>query len=552
MTDDLGNSETAASGDNQQGRLNLNRHDHPARPSQEALDLMGRSLTVLTSKQPLSARLNTLAELVKSGLHLQGTAFYLWDDDRETFVLHGSALNQGLMGRWPVVRQDWWSLFQSRQVEHELLPTPHDLRLKDFNSGTALTIPLWLQNHFLGVMTVIRCRPEQPSFSPREINLAQMLAAQTGLAVGAQQLNHQYHRAQKEAYVAQTLLQMAEDIETLDSQAEVLDRILLIISRALNFRQTAIFLWDEENNAYHLAKATGLPAQNRPSWSALSLSQQDLALWALEREERTIVKVRADLHTALVKQLEGSFKCEDSRLIPLIVKNKLLGVVVAADYQGQSPYSPSTEFFLKGIGTQAAIALNDVKLVEALDRAFWDVIKSLATTIEAKDHYTHSHSQSVAIYGTSLARALGLPKKEVDKIAKACLLHDLGKIGIADEILQKQTPLSPSERNEINKHPVIGEMILNTVHHFNDIALLVKHHHEKVDGTGYPEQLKGEEIPLYARIIQIADSFDAMTSDRPYRKAMSRREAMAELKAHAGHQFDKNLVDVFLTTLDNR
>ncbi len=508
---------------------------------QETVNLLQSTLDTLSAKKPLGLRLQAAAEHIAAEMNVAGAAFYLWEDKLETFHLQAHASSIVATAPWPQAPKAWRLMFQFRQKAFELSPSGQGFE-------HSLAVPLWGQHHLLGVLALQRSTPE-PEFTAGEISLAQVLAKQAGLAVEAHHLTQKYDQVQKEAYLAQTLLQMAEDIETLQSQSEVLDRLALIVSRALKFKQTAIFLWEEEREGYVLVKTSGLAGGRRALGAALKFGYQDLAFWSLEREDRTIIAVQPDRHASLLTRLDGLFEDQDLRLIPLIVKNKMLGVIMAAGYNGRSPYNSSMDFFLKGIGTQAAIALNDVKLVEALDTAFWDVIKSLATTIEAKDHYTHSHSQSVAIYGTSLARALGLPKKEVDKIAKACLLHDLGKIGIADEILKKQTPLSPMERTEINKHPVIGQMILNTVHHFNDIALLVKHHHEKVDGTGYPDRLKGEEIPLYARIIQIADSFDAMTSDRPYRKALNRREAVAELKNQAGHQFDEKLVDVFLTTL---
>ena len=177
-------------------------------------------------------------------------------------------------------------------------------------------------------------------------------------------------------------------------------------------------------------------------------------------------------------------------------------------------------------------------------------IKMLAKAIDAKDPYTKGHSENVTKVAVEIAREMKLPERLVRNIEFAALIHDIGKIGIKDSVLTKPSRLSDSEYELIKKHPVIGEQIIAPIEFLTNIAPLVLYHHEHFDGNGYLEGLKGEEIPLGARILMVADSFEAMTSDRPYSKSMSKEESVAELKDKAGSQFDPRVVQAFMRVLD--
>jgi len=174
---------------------------------------------------------------------------------------------------------------------------------------------------------------------------------------------------------------------------------------------------------------------------------------------------------------------------------------------------------------------------------------ALADTIDARDSSTYQHSQRVAEYAEMTARQMRLPYDEVELIVTSARLHDLGKIGMDNVMLYKPGPLSDEERREFQRHPSIGESLVGYFPAFGAGRDIVRHHHEHFDGSGYPNGKKGEEIPLGARILAVADAYDAMTSDRPYRSAMSKETAIARLKAASGTQFAPQVVDAFLTAL---
>jgi putative nucleotidyltransferase with HDIG domain len=194
---------------------------------------------------------------------------------------------------------------------------------------------------------------------------------------------------------------------------------------------------------------------------------------------------------------------------------------------------------------------NLTRLYEDLRSTYMRTIKVLAQAIDARDHYTHSHSENVAKYAVIIASEMGFSAKEIEVIRQACELHDLGKIGIEDNILMKQGKLTDDEWIQIRKHPVIGAQILEPLTFLNDVIDLVRQHHERFNGTGYPEGRHGEDIILGARIINLADSYEAMRSARSYRKVpLTKEEAVEEISKNSGTQFDPKVVEVFLKNLD--
>jgi putative nucleotidyltransferase with HDIG domain len=173
-------------------------------------------------------------------------------------------------------------------------------------------------------------------------------------------------------------------------------------------------------------------------------------------------------------------------------------------------------------------------------------LTTMAASIDARDRYTSGHSQRVAHWGREIAKEIGLPAEKVDEVYFGGILHDIGKIGIEDEILNKKGKLTPEEYDKIKQHTVIGYEIILQAGMFNELLPAIRSHHERIDGRGYPDGLVGDEIPLVARILAISDSFDAMVADRPYRKGLPVEEALQEIKRGAGTQFDEKLAGHFV------
>lgn len=187
---------------------------------------------------------------------------------------------------------------------------------------------------------------------------------------------------------------------------------------------------------------------------------------------------------------------------------------------------------------------------QSSEQTFAGFIVAMSRAIESKDPYTKGHSERVACYTQLLAAKLEMPPEQKKRLFYGAILHDIGKIGIPDSVLLKAGKLEPDEWVEMQMHPAIGKLVLEAVPGLEYVLDSISKHHESLDGTGYPYGLQGDEIPLTARIIAIADSFDAMTSDRPYRECMTPEQAIQELRSNVGNRYDKKLVEVFVSAME--
>jgi HD-GYP domain-containing protein (c-di-GMP phosphodiesterase class II) len=204
---------------------------------------------------------------------------------------------------------------------------------------------------------------------------------------------------------------------------------------------------------------------------------------------------------------------------------------------------------------RVAVANADVERELALVRAEQGsamAVQALAAAIEERDSYTHQHSEQVVHLARGVAMLLGLPVEKVERIADAALLHDVGKLAVPSEILHKRGPLDPEEWAVMAEHPVAGERILLRIPELSAIAPIVRHEHEHWDGSGYPDRLKARAIPIGSRIILACDAYEAMITPRPYRPAMTRAEAIAELEANKERRFDPEVIDALLDLLGER
>ena len=186
------------------------------------------------------------------------------------------------------------------------------------------------------------------------------------------------------------------------------------------------------------------------------------------------------------------------------------------------------------------------RLYQQVQRAIYQSLLGLANALEAKDSYTKGHSERVGAWSRGVATALGLPAAEVDMIGQAGLLHDIGKIGIPEAVLRKPGPLEPEEWVVMRNHPLIGAQIVSPFDFFTAGALMIRHHHERHDGSGYPDGLVGDEIPIGARVIAVVDVYDALTSHRPYRAALPHAMVIARLGEAAGRTLDEDAVSAFI------
>jgi HD-GYP domain-containing protein (c-di-GMP phosphodiesterase class II) len=360
-------------------------------------------------------------------------------------------------------------------------------------------------------------------------------------------------------------------------KADTLIRIILrTIVNSLKVKHAGIFIYDKKREEYVVKLSRGYHGFKIPSGFAkiktnnaliryftdaglqfskdLILRDKILRLLRNEafRKNRRIINFLEEMKLNL--SLYQANVC-----IPGFFRKELVGILFLGEKNNGKKFNEEEIRFLSVLASDVVMALKNAWLIEDLNRQIetnrrllLQVVLALASSIEAKDKYTKGHTERVANYSLAIACALKKAKKInnwhrfLEDLRIAALLHDIGKIGIPENILNKNISLSPQEIAVIQNHPLIGSNILENVEEFNEAIEGVKYHHEKYDGTGYPSHLKGKQIPLIAAIISLADTFDAMVTDRPYRRAFSAAEAVNEIKMGRGKQFSPAVVDAFL------
>lgn len=252
--------------------------------------------------------------------------------------------------------------------------------------------------------------------------------------------------------------------------------------------------------------------------------------------------------------------------VPLMAQKRVLGILNAFSYTSGHKFSEGQRKMMAVLGARAAVSIENAKLYEnllrtnrhleaanfSLEENFRQTIVGFVNALEESDRYTSGHSERVAVYSRLIGEGMRLSEPEVERIALSAKIHDIGKIGIPTEKLNKVSGLTRQETNDFRSHPEKGRRILEPIPFLRDLIPGAYAHHEKFDGSGYPRGLKGEDIPLLGRIISVADAYDAMTSDRAYRRALPHAAAVDELLSCAGTQFDPDVVDVFLRELERR
>jgi len=242
----------------------------------------------------------------------------------------------------------------------------------------------------------------------------------------------------------------------------------------------------------------------------------------------------------------GDWRPGDSLVIPLTAKSGMIGYLAALDPADGRVPTVEIVRLLELYANQAATAIDNLRLYNDLEVSYYDTLRAFVAAMEAKDPYTKGHSENVQRFAVMLARHLGLAEDRIKLISHSALLHDIGKLGVSESILIKPDTLTEAEYEEVKRHPLAGSQMVARIENLVESAPIIHSHHEYFDGNGYPEGISGSRIPLESRIIAVADAFEAMTSDRPYRKAFPSAEAIKRLREFSGRQFDQAVVEAFV------
>ncbi len=400
----------------------------------------------------------------------------------------------------------------------------------------SLSVPLKFQGRVIGVLNV-KEKTTEDNFTFFDVELLTLLASQAAVAIENARL---YQQVQKKLKELSALFDLGTTIVSTLNRREVLEKVLENAIHLLHAKDGSLMLLNPEKKVLEIEVAHGLPEEVIKK-TKIKLGEGISGKVALEGKPRLLKKGKK------AKDSKSNSKVFPSALsVPLKFHNQVIGVLNVKDKKGGEDFSDSDVELLSLLASLGAIAIKNAELHKSLENLFVNSIKALANAIEARDPYTRGHSERVSEYSVKIAQYMGMDPEEIKKIRYAALLHDIGKINIKEEILNKPGKLTEEEFRIMHQHPTLGAKIMEPVKEFRDILPYMVHHHERYGSGGYPDGVEGEKIPLQARILAVADSFDAMTSDRPYRKALPIEVAIRELKENAGTQFDPKVVEVFL------
>ncbi|MEW6095331.1 MAG: GAF domain-containing protein [bacterium] len=423
------------------------------------------------------------------------------------------------------------------QLSDKLVP----LGGKRFESFLAL--PLVVRGNVLGLLNI--CRLQERAFNPDNLRVLSTLANTGAISLENARL---YRGMKQKVSELSTLFEVGKTISSTLDLEKVLTLILEVAARLMEASICSLRLIGEEKEIV-LNASYGLTTEYFWGKRTTIDKRKSIAEQALKERNPVIITDVPNDKEYEYPEYATKEKVTSLLCVPLVVKEESVGVLTIYSTRRQR-YTQDQVNLLSAIADQAAIAVSNAKLHEEIHYSFLRTVKALAAAVDAKDPYTKGHSEAVVKYTLEIATELGFSKEEIEFLEIAALLHDIGKIGIKEDVLLKPGKLDEEEWRIIKEHPTISAKILGPVEFPEVIMLAVRLHHEQIDGKGYPDGLSQEEIPLQASIIKVADAFDAMISDRPYRKALSREVAINELKRGSGTQFHPKVVDTFIKILE--
>ena len=339
------------------------------------------------------------------------------------------------------------------------------------------------------------------------------------------------------------ILRINTELSSDKDKKEILDDILDQAISLLDAECGSLMLLNEKTNTLTIEVARGLDQEIVES-TKIPLGSGIAGWVAMSGEPLLLIDGIRD--PRLSADLICRKRIKDAVCVPLNIDSSTIGVLSVNNSPPGKTFTESDLGLLRAFANQAAIAIQKSRALEEMRQTYLDTIAMLARTVDTRDPYTYGHSRALSDYSMAIAQRLDYHDSLLEKLHIAALLHDIGKIAIPDAILLKPGPLTDEEYQVIKTHPTLGAQILEPVHYLKECIPLVLHHHEKYDGSGYPAGLKGEETPEGARLLAIADAFDAMSSLRPYRKPLTKVEILKEMEKQKGIQFDPFLLDIFL------
>jgi len=420
---------------------------------------------------------------------------------------------------------------------------PPGWALPRFKGGRAslLTVPLRVSGHLAGALELLRF-PTSPPFHRDDADLVATIGHQLGMAVENARL---YSEAAKRVGQCSTLMELSAILNSTLQISEVLRRAVEAATRLMECEVGSLLLLNEKCD--ELVFEVALGERGREVKEVRLKVGEGVAGWVARTGQSTVVSdVRRDPRFSRRVDVRTHFVTRSMICVAVKSRDRIIGVLQAINRRTDRPFDGEDQRLFESLARQVGIAIENARLYEEVKETFLSTAATLAEAIEKRDPYTGGHVRRVVDISLAIGEELGLKPEEKETLELAAILHDVGKIGIRDGVLLKHGPLTPEELAHIRLHPQLGAEILAPIKQLEAVIPAVRHHQERCDGQGYPQGLKGDEIPLASRVIAVADAFDAMTTDRPYRPRLSDEAAATEIERCAGSQFDPKVAEAFL------
>ncbi len=357
-----------------------------------------------------------------------------------------------------------------------------------------------------------------------------------------------------QVYSLETLMELTHQLNsTLDLDA-TLNTLILSVVGQLRVNSACLFLTDDREYPRQLEASTfkGIKGEQARSLSfpyGGAFARALLPVDGRDLEPRRLADMEHDAD--LDGEVGSLFAAGLTLVCPVVLKSRLAAILAVGEKVSGQDFLAHDLEMLRVLSESAAMAIENARLYKDLQDAYVSTVRLLVSRIEEKDPYTHGHTERVAAYAVGIAQELGFIPEEVQRIQFGAFLHDIGKVHTEDHVLHKPGALTEEEWRMVKMHPLRGAEMVKGVRFLERVTDMIRHHHERVDGRGYPDGLKGDEISTAAKIVNVADAFDAMTTDRPYRAGLTMEQAIAQMTEKAGSQFAAEIVEVFVRGLES-
>lgn len=417
--------------------------------------------------------------------------------------------------------------------------------VKDLKNQNLLCVPLKISNRVVGVVEVSDRKDQRP-FRRDDLELLEAISAQIALVVENTQL-FEMHEAKIQKL--RTLEEISRALNSTLLEKVVKHLAVEASAKLMDAEAGYLLMIGPTRKELFLESAVG--EGEVPSKEIRLKMGEGIAGWVAQTGKPVIIDdVQKDPRFSQKSEQWTNFVARNMICVPVKIKGRMIGVLQAVNKKNQGRFSKGDMEDFSSLANQVAIAIENANLYKELKDTFLSTAGALSDTIEAKDTYTGGHTQRVMEYSLEIGWRLGLPADELEDLKLAAILHDIGKIGVDDVVLRKQGRLNEEEKRKMQQHSIIGPHIVKRVRQLHQIIPGIRHHHEMYDGGGYPDGISGENIPLMARIIAVADAYDAMTSDRPYRKGLGMETALREIQKFSGKQFDPIVVQALTSVYE--